>query len=65
MKAAADRDYDAAVGYLTDDIEYQNMPLPPVNGKEAVKATPSTCCWRTPRARSGSCIASSRPATSS
>ena len=39
MKAAADRDYDAAVGYLTDDIEYQNMPLPPVNGKDAVRAT--------------------------
>ena len=39
MKAAADRDYDAAVDYLTDDIEYQNMPLPPVNGKQAVKDT--------------------------
>ena len=39
MKAAANRDYDAALDYLTDDIEYQNMPLPPVNGKEAVKAT--------------------------
>ena len=39
MKAAADRDYDAAVSHLTDDIEYQNMPLPPVNGKDAVKAT--------------------------
>jgi limonene-1,2-epoxide hydrolase len=39
MKAAADRDYDAAVSHLTDDIEYQNMPLPPVNGKDAVKGT--------------------------
>jgi limonene-1,2-epoxide hydrolase len=39
MKAAADRDYDTAVSYLTDDIEYQNMPLPPVNGKDAVRAT--------------------------
>ena len=39
MKAAADRDYDTAVGYLTDDIEYQNMPLPPVHGKDAVKQT--------------------------
>jgi limonene-1,2-epoxide hydrolase len=27
------------VEYLTDDIEYQNMPLPPVNGKQAVKDT--------------------------
>src|SRR5947209_158746 len=39
MKAAADRDYDAALDYLTDDIEYQNMPLPPVNGKQAVRDT--------------------------
>ncbi len=39
MKAAAGRDYDAAESYLTDDIEYQNMPLPPVTGKEAVRAT--------------------------
>ena len=39
MKAAADRDYDTAVSYLTDDIEYQNMPLPPVNGKDAVRGT--------------------------
>jgi len=39
MKAAENRDYDAAVEYLTDDIEYQNMPLPPVNGKQAVKDT--------------------------
>jgi limonene-1,2-epoxide hydrolase len=39
MKAAANRDYDSAVDYLTDDIEYQNMPLPPVNGKQAVKDT--------------------------
>jgi limonene-1,2-epoxide hydrolase len=39
MKAAENRDYDAAVEYLTDDIEYQNMPLPPVNGKQAVKET--------------------------
>jgi limonene-1,2-epoxide hydrolase len=39
MKAAADRDYDTAVSHLTDDIEYQNMPIPPVNGKDAVRAT--------------------------
>ena len=39
MTAAANRDYDKALDYLADDIEYQNMPLPPVNGKDAVKAT--------------------------
>src|SRR3569833_51084 len=39
MKAAANRDYDAALDYLTDDIEYQNMPLPAVNGKGAVRET--------------------------
>ena len=47
MKAAADRDYEAAADLLTDDIEYQNMPLPPVHGKDAVQAARSTCCWRT------------------
>ncbi len=39
MTAAAHRDYDLAMGYLTDDIEYQNMPLPPVSGKQAVRDT--------------------------
>jgi limonene-1,2-epoxide hydrolase len=39
MKAASSRDYDTALGYLTDDVEYQNMPLPPVNGKDAVRET--------------------------
>jgi limonene-1,2-epoxide hydrolase len=39
MKAASGRDYETALGYLTDDIEYQNMPLPPVTGKEAVQQT--------------------------
>ncbi len=39
MKAAASGDYDTALGYLSDDIEYQNMPLPPVTGKEAVRGT--------------------------
>ena len=39
MKAAASRDYETAMTYLADDIEYQNMPLPPVTGKEAVQAT--------------------------
>jgi limonene-1,2-epoxide hydrolase len=39
LKAAAARDYDAAFALLTDDIEYQNMMLPPVQGKDAVKET--------------------------
>ena len=39
MTAAAHRDYEIALGYLADDIEYQNMPLPPVKGKQAVRDT--------------------------
>jgi limonene-1,2-epoxide hydrolase len=39
MKAAADRDYDTALGLLADDVEYQNMPLPAVRGAAAVKET--------------------------
>ncbi len=39
MTAAANRDYDTALGLLTDDVEYQNMPLPPVHGAAAVKET--------------------------
>ena len=37
MTAAAKRDYDTALPLLTDDIEYQNMPITPVKGREAVK----------------------------
>jgi limonene-1,2-epoxide hydrolase len=39
MTAAANRDYDTALGLLTDDVEYQNMPLPAVHGGAAVKET--------------------------
>jgi limonene-1,2-epoxide hydrolase len=39
MTAAATRDYDTALGLLSDDVEYQNMPLPPVRGQQAVKDT--------------------------
>jgi limonene-1,2-epoxide hydrolase len=39
ITAAAERDYDAALALLTDDVEYQNMPLPPVQGVQAVKDT--------------------------
>jgi limonene-1,2-epoxide hydrolase len=39
MTAAAKRDYDTALGLMTDDVEYQNMPLPPVHGTAGVKDT--------------------------
>jgi limonene-1,2-epoxide hydrolase len=39
MTAAASRDYDTALDLLTEDIEYQNMPLPAVHGRQAVKDT--------------------------
>jgi limonene-1,2-epoxide hydrolase len=39
MAAAAVRDYDAAMELLTDDVEYQNMMLPAVHGKAAVRET--------------------------
>jgi limonene-1,2-epoxide hydrolase len=37
LVAAAKRDYDTALPLLTDDVEYQNMPITPVKGREAVK----------------------------
>jgi limonene-1,2-epoxide hydrolase len=39
LKAAAQRDYDTALGLLADDVEYQNMPLPAVRGAAAVRET--------------------------
>ncbi|MGB8649534.1 MAG: limonene-1,2-epoxide hydrolase family protein [Mycobacteriales bacterium] len=39
MRAAAQRDYDAALALLADDVEYQNMMLPAVHGKDAVRGT--------------------------
>jgi limonene-1,2-epoxide hydrolase len=39
LKLAAARDYDAAFALVTDDIDYQNMMLPAVTGKEAMKET--------------------------
>jgi len=39
LKAAAARDYDTALGLLSEDIVYQNMPLPAVTGRQAVKDT--------------------------
>ena len=37
LVAAAKRDYDVALPLLTEDVEYQNMPITPVKGREAVK----------------------------
>jgi limonene-1,2-epoxide hydrolase len=37
LGAAAKRDYDAALVLLAEDVEYQNMPIAPVKGREAVK----------------------------
>jgi limonene-1,2-epoxide hydrolase len=39
MRAAAKRDYDTALPLLTDDVDYHNIPLPPVHGPDAVKDT--------------------------
>jgi limonene-1,2-epoxide hydrolase len=39
LKAAAKRDYDVALPMLTEDIEYQNMMLPPIHGREGVHET--------------------------
>ena len=37
MTAAAKRDYDTALPLLTEDVEYQNMPIAAVKGRDAVK----------------------------
>ena len=37
LAAAAKRDYDTALPLLAEDIEYQNMPIAAVHGREAVK----------------------------
>jgi limonene-1,2-epoxide hydrolase len=39
MQAAAKRDYPAALALLTEDVEYQNMMLPAVHGRDAVRET--------------------------
>jgi limonene-1,2-epoxide hydrolase len=39
MAAAAKRDYDTALPMLAEDVVYQNMPLPPVTGRQAVQDT--------------------------
>ena len=37
LAAAARRDYTVALPMLSEDVEYQNMPIAPVKGREAVK----------------------------
>jgi len=39
LEVAAQRDYDAALPMLAEDVEYQNMMLPAVRGREAVRET--------------------------
>ena len=39
LHAAAARDYDTALPLLAEDVEYQNMMLPPVHGHDGVKET--------------------------
>lgn len=39
LKAAAARDYDTALELLAEDVEYQNMMLPPVHGRDQVRET--------------------------
>jgi limonene-1,2-epoxide hydrolase len=39
MKAASSRDYDTALDLVTDDIEYHNIPMPVVAGKQGVRDT--------------------------
>jgi limonene-1,2-epoxide hydrolase len=39
LEAAARRDYETALPLLAEDVEYQNMPLPPVHGRAAARET--------------------------
>lgn len=39
LKVAAQRDWDAAFALVTEDVDYQNMMLPAVTGKQAMKET--------------------------
>jgi limonene-1,2-epoxide hydrolase len=39
LAAATRLDMDAAFAYLADDIEYQNVPLPPDRGRKNVERT--------------------------
>jgi limonene-1,2-epoxide hydrolase len=37
-EAFSRRDIDELLGYFTDDAVYHNMPLAPVNGKDAIRS---------------------------
>ena len=39
LTAAAERDYDAALALVHDDVEYQNMMLPAVHGPQQLRET--------------------------
>ena len=39
LMAAAKRDYETACTMVTDDVEYQNMMLPAMHGKQAMQDT--------------------------
>ncbi len=39
IAAVEAKDVDAAVALLTDDVSYENVPVTPVVGKEAVRST--------------------------
>jgi limonene-1,2-epoxide hydrolase len=39
LAAAEAGDYEASLPLLTEDVEYQNMPLPAVHGRAAVRET--------------------------
>lgn len=39
VQAAAARDYETALPLLAEGVEYQNMMLPPVHGRDSVRET--------------------------
>lgn len=39
IAAVEAKDIDAAVAMLTDDVSYENMPVDPIVGRDAVRAT--------------------------
>jgi limonene-1,2-epoxide hydrolase len=39
LAAAEERNYEVSLPLLAENVEYQNMPLPPVHGREAVRET--------------------------
>ncbi len=39
IAAVEAKDLDTAVGFVTDDVSYENVPIAPLVGKEAMRAT--------------------------